>query len=77
MALKKYPCEEVCAADAFRIDPITHRYQIDPEWCIVCEACMYECPIEAIYPNKYLIIQINVKLCVAEANGGTDGCKYW
>ncbi len=76
MALKKYPCQDVCPADAITVGRDGHL-QIDQEWCISCEACMYECAIEAIYPNKYLIIQINIRWCVAKENAGRGECKYW
>ena len=40
-------CVVVCPCDCFR-DGDQMLY-IDPETCIDCEACVPECPVEAIY----------------------------
>ena len=42
-------CAEVCPVDAFREGP--NFLVIDPNECIECDACVSECPIEAIYPD--------------------------
>lgn len=44
-------CVVVCPCECFYQDE-TQLY-IDPEHCIDCEACIPECPVEAIYaePN--------------------------
>lgn len=42
-------CAAVCPVEAFREGP--DMLYIDPEICVNCDACMIECPIEAIYPD--------------------------
>ena len=43
-------CAAVCPVEAFREGP--DRLFIDPETCIDCNACVPECPIEAIFPEE-------------------------
>lgn len=40
-------CAAVCPVEAFREAP--DRLYIDPDACIDCNACVSECPVEAIY----------------------------
>lgn len=42
-------CASVCPVDAFREGP--NFLAIDPFECIDCDACVPECPVEAIYPD--------------------------
>lgn len=42
-------CAAVCPVDAFREGP--NFLTIDPWECIDCDACVPECPVEAIYPD--------------------------
>ncbi|MBO6584582.1 MAG: ferredoxin family protein [Gracilimonas sp.] len=42
-------CAAVCPVDAFREGP--NFLVIDPMECIDCDACVSECPVEAIYPD--------------------------
>ena len=42
-------CCPVCPVDAFREGP--NFLVIDPNECIDCDACVSECPVEAIYPD--------------------------
>lgn len=42
-------CAAVCPIDAFREGP--NFLVIDPVECIDCDACVAECPVEAIYPD--------------------------
>lgn len=42
-------CAAVCPVDAFREGP--NFLTIDPMECIDCDACVSECPVEAIYPD--------------------------
>lgn len=42
-------CAAVCPVDAFREGP--NFLVIDPFECIDCDACVAECPVEAIYPD--------------------------
>jgi len=68
-------CCVVCPVECFYQDA-TMLY-IDPEDCIDCEACVPECPVEAIYLDRNLptqfddYIQINMdKAKVLKATGG-------
>jgi ferredoxin len=40
-------CVAVCPCECFYQDD--HLLYIDPEHCIDCEACVPECPVEAIF----------------------------
>ena len=40
-------CVVVCPVDCFREGP--NMLVIDPDECIDCEACVPECPVEAIF----------------------------
>lgn len=42
-------CAAVCPVDAFREGP--NFLVIDPLECIDCDACVAECPVNAIYPD--------------------------
>lgn len=42
-------CAAVCPVDAFREGP--NFLTIDPFECIDCDACVPECPVEAIFPD--------------------------
>ncbi|MCC5913461.1 MAG: DUF3470 domain-containing protein [Balneolaceae bacterium] len=42
-------CAAVCPVDAFREGP--NFLAIDPLECIDCDACVSECPVEAIFPD--------------------------
>lgn len=42
-------CVTVCPCDCFR-EGATMLY-IDPDDCIDCDACVSECPVEAIFPD--------------------------
>jgi len=42
-------CASVCPVDAFREGP--NFLVIDPLECIDCDACVSECPVNAIYPD--------------------------
>ena len=43
-------CVEVCPVDCFREGE--KMLYIDPDECIDCEACVPECPVEAIYLDE-------------------------
>jgi ferredoxin len=43
-------CVGVCPVDAFHETP--DRLYINPDTCIDCNACVDECPVEAIYPDS-------------------------
>ena len=42
-------CAAVCPVEAFHELP--DRLYINPETCIDCDACVPECPVEAIFPE--------------------------
>jgi len=42
-------CVAVCPVDAFREGP--NFLTISPDDCIDCDACVPECPVEAIFPD--------------------------
>ena len=60
-------CVPVCPVDAFHLGP--EMLYINPETCIDCNACVAECPVEAIYADFELPealhdwIQINGDAC--------------
>jgi ferredoxin len=43
-------CVTVCPVDCFHEGE--HMLYIDPEVCLDCEACIPECPVEAIFPDS-------------------------
>ena len=43
-------CCEVCPTESFREGE--KMLYIDPDTCIDCEACVQECPVEAIYLDE-------------------------
>jgi ferredoxin len=48
-------CAAVCPVDAFREGP--NFLAIDPFECIDCDACVAECPEDAIYPDDELPVE--------------------
>ena len=44
-------CIEVCPIDECIVEGEESMY-INPELCIDCGACIYECPVEAIYDSE-------------------------
>ena len=42
-------CAAVCPVEAFHETP--DRLLINPDTCIDCDACLPECPVEAIYSD--------------------------
>jgi ferredoxin len=67
-------CVVVCPCDCFYQDDA--QLYIDPEACIDCEACVPECPVEAIYhdsnvPTNWVqFIQINADRVLALRENG-------
>ena len=43
-------CAAVCPVEAFHAAP--DRLYINPDTCIDCDACVPECPVEAIFPDS-------------------------
>ena len=43
-------CVVVCPCDCFYQDEM--QLYIDPESCVDCDACVSECPVEAIFPEN-------------------------
>jgi len=58
-------CVTVCPCDCFYQDEM--QLYIDPEHCIDCEACVPECPVEAIFHESNVpepwarFVQLNVE----------------
>ena len=42
-------CVDVCPVDCFHEGP--NMLVIDPDECIACSLCVFECPVEAIYAD--------------------------
>jgi ferredoxin len=42
-------CVVVCPCDCFHEGE--QMLYINPEHCVDCDACLHECPVEAIYPD--------------------------
>lgn len=59
-------CAAVCPVDAFREGP--NFLTIDPHECIDCDACVSECPVDAIFPDDEVpdkwehYIELNARL---------------
>ena len=56
LGCKYTDCVDVCPVEAFHEGP--EMVYINPDSCIDCDACLEECPVEAIYsdmdlPEKY------------------------
>ena len=47
---KYQDCVAVCPVEAFR--ELTTYLVIDPDECIDCNACVAECPVDAIYSDE-------------------------
>jgi ferredoxin len=45
-------CAAVCPVEAFH--ELSDRLLINPDACIDCDACLPECPVEAIYSDMTL-----------------------
>jgi ferredoxin len=43
-------CVVVCPMECFYQDE--HMLYIDPDVCIICQACIPECPVEAIFEDE-------------------------
>ena len=69
-------CVAVCPVDAFHELP--DRLYINPETCIDCNACMDECPVEAIFPEEDVPddqqewIEINAQKCEEDLENITE-----
>lgn len=81
-------CAAVCPVDAFREGP--NFLVIDPLECIDCDACVSECPVEAIYPDDEVpeewehFIDLNEKLAeqwegslINETKEALEGADEW
>jgi ferredoxin len=47
-------CIDVCPMDCIHGTAEDEMLYIDPEGCIDCDACVPECPVDAIYPEDKL-----------------------
>jgi ferredoxin len=77
------PCRDCKYTDCVTACPVDCFYQdgamlyIDPEECICCDACIAECPVEAIYRapdvpaawTEYIALNAE-RVKVLKANGG-------
>jgi len=68
-------CVVVCPCDCFYQDE--NQLYIDPDHCIDCEACVPECPVEAIFldtkvPSQWAhFVQLNAERVLGlKENGG-------
>jgi ferredoxin len=67
-------CVVVCPCDCFYQDEM--QLYIDPDRCIDCEACVPECPVEAIFhetnvPEQWaLFVQLNAERVLALKESG-------
>jgi ferredoxin len=68
-------CVVVCPCDCFYEDD--RQLYIDPEHCIDCEACVPECPVEAIFHDSNVpahwtqFVQLNAdRVSALKPNGG-------
>jgi ferredoxin len=75
VSCKYTDCVVVCPCDCFYQDE--KQLYIDPVDCIDCEACIPECPVDAIYldtsvPEKWnAFIQLNAdRVKVLKSTGG-------
>ncbi|MFO0967689.1 MAG: ferredoxin family protein [Gemmataceae bacterium] len=67
-------CVVVCPMDCFYQDDM--QLYIDPEECIDCEACVPECPVDAIFHDTRIptgwehFVQLNAERVVALKESG-------
>jgi ferredoxin len=67
-------CVVVCPVDCFYQDE--EQLYVDPTDCICCDACIPECPVEAIYPDTSVpaawvqYIQLNAERVLALKGSG-------
>ena len=67
-------CVTVCPVDCFYQDEL--MLYIDPQECICCEACVPECPVEAIFAEESVpvqvtqFVQLNAERVAAMKEGG-------
>jgi ferredoxin len=69
-------CVVVCPCDCFYQDDV--QLYIDPEACVDCDACVSECPVEAIFhesnvPARWArFVALNAeRVAVLKASGGS------
>jgi ferredoxin len=65
ISVKDTACIDVCPMDCIHCGEKDQMVYIDPEECIDCDACVAECPVDAIFPEAQVpekwkhFIQIN------------------
>jgi len=57
------PCAAVCPAEARSRNEQTGAIDVDPEKCIGCRMCIYECPFGAILAQEQEETTTNCSLC--------------
>jgi ferredoxin len=73
-------CVTVCPKECFYEDEM--MLYIDPVDCIDCEACVPECPVEAIFrdtevPSQWAsFTDLNADRSRALKEGGASGCEH-
>ncbi len=75
-------CVVVCPVDAFREGE--KMLYIDPETCVNCDACVPECPVDAIFyednvPDEWRKISshLNAEMGVLNARKSLAGSRRW
>ena len=79
-------CAAVCPVEAFHETP--DRLLINPDTCIDCDACLPECPVEAIFSEEELpagqeqFRQLNAELAkswpvITEKKAAPPDAKEW
>jgi len=59
-------CAVECPVTCFwEIEKPHHMLVIDPDTCIDCEACVPACPVNAIWPDHELSVQLDQSLITA------------
>ena len=62
-------CKEACAFDAFIWDDKLEIYNVDPNFCTGCGACVEACPFDAIWMSPNSQYPLKCDLC-----GGDPAC---
>ena len=79
-------CALVCPVEAFHLDD--DMLHINPETCIDCDACVPECPVEAIYSEEEIpdgqesFLKLNAELAkkwpvISEKKDAPADAKQW
>lgn len=72
--VKDGACIQVCPIDECIVEGKDSMY-INPDTCIDCGACIYECPVEAIYDSEEDAIE-NGEIDAVHSNYNFFNFKY-